>query len=145
MKNSNLFEESVDVFISIHPQYAEKILDGSKTIELRRRFPKLDGGRLLIYSTTPEKSVIGFAEIKRVSYLPVRKLWTEFSHLTHIAKKDFAEYFSGITHGYAVSLKNPKKFKRPISAEYLKKEYGVIPPQSYRYLNETHKPLFSYG
>ena len=145
MKNSNILEESVDVFISIHPQYAEKILDGLKTIELRRRFPKLDGGRLLIYSTTPEKSVIGFAEIKCVSYLPLRKLWSSFSKQAHITKKDFTEYFTEMSHGYAVSLENPKKFKKPISAEYLKKEYGVIPPQSYRYLNETHEPLFSYG
>lgn len=146
MKNFELFTESIDIFVSIHPQYADKILDGLKTIELRRRFPTLDGfnGRLLIYSTTPVQSVIGFAEIEEVHHLPIKKLWSEFSKEAQIEKTDFLNYFTGVTHGYAVQLKNPKRFAEPLSIEYLKQNYGMIAPQSYRYLSEEHEALFSY-
>lgn len=146
MRNPDIFTESIDIFVSIHPQYAEKILDGLKTIELRRRFPTLNGfsGRLLIYSTTPIKSVIGFAEIEDVHHLPIKKLWSEFSKEAHIKKTDFLDYFTGTTHGYAVQLKNPTRFVQPLSVEYLKQNYGMIAPQSYRYLSEEHEALFSY-
>ena len=146
MKKSDLFDESIDIFLSIHPQYAEKILDGLKTIELRRRFPTLNGftGRLLIYSTTPIKSVLGFAEIEDVHYLPIKELWSEHSKSSHITKSNFLEYFSGLTHGYAIELKNPQRFIEPLSVEYLKQNYGMVAPQSYRYLKEEHEALFSY-
>jgi len=146
MKTPDLFNESLDIFVSIHPQYAEKILDGLKTIELRRRFPTLNGftGRLLIYSTTPIKSVIGFAEIEDVHYLPIKELWAEYSKSAYISKSDFLEYFSGLTEGYAIELKNPQRFTEPLSIDYLKQNYGMIAPQSYRYLSEEHEALFSH-
>jgi predicted transcriptional regulator len=146
MKHSDLFSETIDIFVSIHPQYADKILDGIKTVELRRRFPILNGlqGRLLIYSTTPVKSVIGYVEIEDVHYMPIKELWSEYSQFAHINKKDFLTYFSGVTGGYAVELKNPQRFNKPISIEYLKKNYGMIAPQSYRYLGEEHEALFAH-
>lgn len=147
MKTPDLFSESVDIFVSIHPQYAEKILDGVKTIELRRRFPSLNGfcGRLLIYSTTPVQSVIGYAEIEDVYYRTISDLWSNFRQKAHIKKSDFLDYFTGATHGYAIELKNPKRFTEPLSIDYLKKNYGMIAPQSYRYLKEEHEALFSYA
>ena len=147
MKTPDLFSESVDIFVSIHPQYAEKILDGIKTIELRRRFPSLNGfsGRLLIYSTTPVQSVIGYAEIEDVHYRTVNDLWLEFRKEAQIKKSDFLDYFTGTTHGYGIELKNPKRFTEPLSIDYLKENYGMIAPQSYRYLKEEHEALFSYA
>lgn len=55
MTTADLFQDYVDIFLSIHPQYANKILAGLKTIELRKRFPDLNGvkGRILIYATVP--------------------------------------------------------------------------------------------
>lgn len=146
MKSPDIFDNSVDIFVSIHPQYAEGILDGKKTIELRRRFPTLNGfkGRLLIYSTTPVKSVIGYAEIVDVHYLSIKDLWAEFKDEAQIQKIDFLDYFTGATHGYGVQLKNPIRFPKPLSIDYLKQNYGIIAPQSYRYLNEEHEALFSY-
>lgn len=146
MKSSARFYNPVDIFVSIHPQYAENILDGEKTIELRRRFPTLNGfkGRLLIYSTTPAKSVIGYAEIEDVHYLSIKDLWAYSKNEAKIQKSDFLVYFTGLTHGYGVQLKNPVRFSKPLSIKYLKQNYGMIAPQSYRYLNEEHEVLFSY-
>src|SRR4051794_32919901 len=46
--------EETDAIISIHPSYADAILAGEKTIELRRRIPNISqGARLWIYATRP--------------------------------------------------------------------------------------------
>jgi len=130
-----------DILISIHPRYAEKILKGEKTIELRRRFPKVKG-RLSIYSTSPVKSVVGYAEIEDVHYLPLKDLWTEFKDKAGIKEIDFLDYFTGLTHGYGVQIKNPIRFRYPLHIDYLKQNYGIGAPQSHRYLNEKHEGLF---
>jgi predicted transcriptional regulator len=56
--------DASDALISIRPGYANAILDGTKTIELRRRVPELvSGTRLWIYATRPTAAVVGVAPI----------------------------------------------------------------------------------
>jgi hypothetical protein len=59
--------DASDAIISIHPGYADAILDGTKTIELRRRVPELaNGTRFWIYATRPTAAVVGVATISDV-------------------------------------------------------------------------------
>ena len=138
---------NIDVLISIHPLYASKIIDGLKTVELRRKFPDLNGAsaRMVIYSTHPVQSIIGYAEIDMVHKLPVKEIWKRFSDQAHIERNHFDEYFTGLSHGFVVQLKKPKKFKTPVPIDYIKENYGIIAPQSYRYLNEEHMSIFEYA
>ncbi len=144
--NYDLFTDRIDIFLSIHPQYANKILDGQKTIELRKRFPILNGfpARILIYSTTPEQMIVGYVEVVEVYHDTVENLWERFSDVTFIDKKDFDSYFSNANNGkgYGIELKNPVRLNNPISLHELKNNHGILPPQSYKYLNEQHKALF---
>lgn len=136
-----------NIFISIHPGYADKIIAGKKTIELRRKFPSLDEacGRLIIYATQPLQAVIGYAEIKEVHHLPIKKIWQSFGDSAQVDKEDFLKYFSGLDYGYAIQLKKPKRFSRAIPISYLKENYGITPPQSYRYWNEDIESLLEYA
>lgn len=140
-------QKMLNIFISIHPVYADKIMEGVKTIELRRRFPELDGmqARLFVYSTHPVKSLIGYAEIKDVHHMPIRKIWSSFSNKAHIEKEDFTRYFKGVDYGYAVELKNPIKFSSPVPINFLMENYGIAAPQSYRYLDEEVEGIFSHA
>jgi predicted transcriptional regulator len=54
--------------MNIRPPHASKILDGQKTVELRRKFPELTtkGTIALIYSSSPVRVIVGYARIKRV-------------------------------------------------------------------------------
>jgi predicted transcriptional regulator len=65
-----------DILVSIRPVFATKILEGQKSVELRRRFPIQAGAgcRLLIYSSRPVSAVVGFARIKTVLKLPVARI-----------------------------------------------------------------------
>ena len=56
--------DATDAIISIHPDYADAIFAGKKTIELRRRIPEVPSGtRLWIYATRPTGAIIGFVTI----------------------------------------------------------------------------------
>lgn len=49
--------------ISIRPRYAHAILDGRKTVEFRKRRLAEDVTHVVIYSTRPDRAVIGFFEL----------------------------------------------------------------------------------
>ena len=47
------------ILISVKPKFAQKILDGTKRVEYRRRIFKEDVGTLLIYESTTTRRVVG--------------------------------------------------------------------------------------
>ena len=129
------FRPQRDVVLSIRPQYSEKILDGRKTIELRRRFPVSapNGTLAYIYSTSPVRAMVGLAEIRTVLRLPINELWDQFQHSAFIDKKDFDRYFEGLNCGYALHFHEAKSFTRPIPLAELRERFGFEPPQSFLY------------
>jgi predicted transcriptional regulator len=50
-----------DIIISVKPEHAHNIIVGRKTVELRRRFTDTSA-IVLIYSSSPEKALIGGCE-----------------------------------------------------------------------------------
>lgn len=125
------------LMVSIRPEYALKILDGEKTVELRRRFPEATatGATALIYSSSPVSALVGSARIREVFKLPVAQLWRTHGTAACISKAHFNDYFSGVASGFAIILENVVQFERHLSVDVLKGEYGVVPPQSYRYVD----------
>jgi predicted transcriptional regulator len=55
-----------NLLVSVRPEFASKIANGEKTVELRRRFPRdmVIGARVLIYSSRPVAAIICQAKIK---------------------------------------------------------------------------------
>ena len=125
-----------DILLSIRPRYASMILDGRKTVELRRRFPDLGtaGARALIYSSSPVRAIIASAQISLVTKLLVRKIWMDFGAAAGISKGEFKSYFAGVRSGYAIFFEDVRPLKPLIGAEELEKRFGIVPPQSYRYV-----------
>lgn len=133
------------MLISIHPRYAQLILSGEKRVELRRRFNShAVGNRMLIYATLPEAAVVGHVLIEDVQTASVNEIWQSHGKNAMISAEDFAEYFAEIFTGSAVILRNPVKYERPISLEELRSSYGIRAPQSYIYLNESHRELIEH-
>lgn len=134
------FRPRRDVVLSIKPQYSEKILLGQKTVELRRRFPVSvpPGTIAYIYSTTPDKALVGCAEIEEVVKKPIEQVWKQHRREACISKDEFDSYFSGQDHGFALRLGQAIPFSKPISLEELRERFGFEPPQSFLYA----KPLF---
>lgn len=132
-----------DVIFSIRPIHAEKILDGSKTVELRRRFT--DGVRpgtlALIYSTSPTSALTGSARIQDVQRLAVGDLWQRHRLEVGLQKREFENYFSGLERGYAIVLTSVKPLARPVGLPELRERFGFEPPQSYQYIRPDLRAL----
>lgn len=125
-----------DILVSIRPKYVCKIMAGEKTVELRRRFPISlpKGARAFIYSSSPQQAVVGYALIKEVKRLPIGKLRSTHRSEACVSRIDFDEYFSGLEFGFAVILGKVKALLTPIDLNTLRDCLGIVPPQSYRYL-----------
>ena len=136
-----------DLLVSVRPKYASQILSGKKTVELRRKFPEsaATGAIALIYSSSPVRAVVGYARIKTVMRLPLTKIWREFGSAACVTKKEFDQYFLGLKYGFAILLDDIKLLERQTNASDLQSEFGIVPPQSYRYLPQHYTQLLSDG
>jgi predicted transcriptional regulator len=134
---------SRDVLFSIRPVHAEKILKGSKTVELRRRFANAvtPGTLALIYSTSPTSALIGSARIKAVQCTDLSTLWKTHRKAACLDKSDFEAYFTGLERGYAIILDSPRPLERPVGLTELRKRFGFEPPQSYQYASPRIRGL----
>ena len=135
LRGEELLESQRDVVLSIKPAYSDKILDGRKTVELRRRFPAAApiGALAYIYSTSPVKAIVGSALIHNVRQLPVEQIWTEFQSMAFIERDQFEKYFERLDHGFALVFGYVKAFPRPLPLSELRERFGFEPPQSFLY------------
>lgn len=133
------FKTSRDVVLSIKPQYSTPILEGTKTVELRRRFPvQVPKGTLAyIYSTSPTRALTGTARIMGVEKIALGEMWERYSSVACIERDDFDAYFSGLDEGVVIQLGNVHQLPRAIGLDELRDRFEFAPPQSFVYA----KPL----
>lgn len=132
------------ILLSIRPQYAEKIFEGSKTVELRRVFPKRikQGALVLIYVSSPVKSLSGSFKVVRVVKKPVKELWKIVNKKAGVTYEEFNAYYEGISVGVAIFFAEVRRHPKPIELKDLKKKIlGFFPPQGFRYT--SRKELIS--
>lgn len=124
------------LLISIKPEYANKIFDGSKTVELRRVRPRLrEDDIVIVYASCPEKALFGWFEVERIIEENPSKLWHKVENKAGINRKTFDSYYEGATLGYGILLKKSFPFNKPIDLETIKEKWSEFrPPQSYHYL-----------
>lgn len=127
--------KAAPVLISIKPKFADLIFEGQKTVELRRVIPSeiSINSEVIIYASNPEKSIVGTARVCKILKLSVADLWEQISHLACVDSKFFKSYFIGKDYGYALFLKEAKRFpvSHPLSA--LRDRLNFRPPQSFLY------------
>ena len=120
------------VLLSIKPEYAEKIFNGTKKFEFRRSiFKNPDIKTVVVYASSPIQKVIGEFEIENIIFDELNNLWQHTQEFSGINKEFFFEYFSNRQEGYAISIKKTRKYNTPLT---LKENYNILPPQSFAYL-----------
>lgn len=63
------------MLLSIKPQYAEMIIEGTKKYEFRTRKCRDDIRKIIFYATAPQSQVVGEAEIEDVLVGPPTEIW----------------------------------------------------------------------
>jgi predicted transcriptional regulator len=122
------------LFISVKPQYADAILDGRKTVELRRTRPNLpDGSLVILYSSTPMRAVVGWAQLIGVREGTPIEIWDEYGGAAAIEELDYDAYFDGTDQAFALELDDVVAATQPIPLSVIR-SFGIQPPQSWRYV-----------
>ncbi len=124
------------LLMSLRPEYAEPILQGRKTIELRRKFSKkYEGATIVFYITRPVQQFMFTATIAQVDHTQKKRLWNMYQQECGISQTAFDQYFSGIDHGYAIRLSNVRLVPNQLFLEHAKKVCPKLrPPQSFQRL-----------
>lgn len=120
------------VLLSIKPEFAEKIFNGSKKFEFRRSiFKNTYIKTVVVYASSPIKRVIGEFEIDCILCDEINNLWQHTQEYAGVDQDYFFEYFSDKQKGYAISIKKTRIYRKPLSLE---EKFNILPPQSFAYL-----------
>ena len=125
------------VVLSLKPRFAEAILAGDKTVELRRTVPKIVVPTLaLLYATTPVRALLGTCVVTSVRSADLAVLWREYGSRSDLRYHEFQQYFEGVEVGAALVLTQPQAFGRRVPLQDLRaRPRGFRPPQSFAYLD----------
>lgn len=122
------------VLLSIKPEYAQKIFDGEKKYEYRKKlFKRTDIKEVVVYVTKPVGKVIGEFEIDKIIEDNPNAIWEKTKDLAGINKKDFGEYFRSNKKGFAISIKNTVIYPKPLELNELNPKIKSA-PQSFMYI-----------
>lgn len=132
------------LLISVKPRYARAILEGRKTVEVRRRFPEVPPGTtVVLYSSSPERAVLGTVRLKQTSTVPSDRVWEMHSDAIDIAEDALGEYLDGADDSTLLEVEDPQTWARPVSLAALRTLLGLEPPQSFRYLDADQVALIA--
>jgi predicted transcriptional regulator len=121
------------IILSIKPEYVEKIFAGVKTYEFRRRLPKKDVNKIVIYCTNPIKKILGEVEVTDIVSDHPQYLWERTKEQAGVSYLNYKKYFSGCNVAYAYHLGKAFKYSIPKKLS----DFNIHkPPQSFIYLSD---------
>ncbi|MGH9481689.1 MAG: ASCH domain-containing protein [Terriglobales bacterium] len=119
------------VLMSIHPEYAFRIADGTKRVELRVRPPALPTPyRVLFYGTTPLRKMVAWATVAKVLVGTPTEIWGVCGGLAAVNHDTFHHYLAHRKRLSALYLENVSAVDPPVSLPA-----AWRPPQSFRFLS----------
>lgn len=120
------------MLLPIHPEHVINILNGTKKYEYRKiksRYSDID--RIIIYSTTPVRKVVGEVQVVNIIIGSPESVWEETKEYSGISKDYFDDYYSGKEFAVAYELGEVFRYKEPKDLM----EFGIkYPPQSMVYI-----------
>ncbi len=127
------------LLISVKPKFAEKILRGEKTVELRKCMPVRAKSNcfLLIYVTSPVMELHGICRVDYIEKSTPQNLWQIVGCKAGISQDEYFDYFKDTVQACGIFIKDVKKIN-PIKLFHLKNILGEFnPPQTYAYLSQN--------
>ena len=132
-------KQSKYLFLAIKPEFANKILEKEKTIELRKLRPHIkEGDYIIIYASSPIKGVVGFGRIKKIIEKSPNEMWKIYSSKLGIDKIRYDNYFLDKIKAIGIEIETIRAIKPIITLETIKKiDSSFTPPQGYRYISNN--------
>jgi predicted transcriptional regulator len=133
------------ILLSIKPEFVDEIFKGKKRFEYRRAiFKRTDIRKVVVYATKPVGLIIGEFYIEQIIKANPQLLWEKTSEQSGISKTFFDDYFEGKEFGFALQIKSPKLYKKPIDPTLTDKTF--VAPQSFKYIDDgkDNEPEFLF-
>lgn len=125
--------------ISIKPFYANQILRGTKTVELRRSpMGLMKGDIVLVYFLAPEQQLRMWFRVKDIETLPVAEMWRRYRDNVGIVHKDYLAYFGDSATATGIHVSEVNALEPGISLDELQQLVpGFTPPQGIIWLRDS--------
>ena len=126
------------VLISIKPEYADRILNGTKKYEYRRMLAQKEVSSLIIYSTWPVMEIVGEVEVIETIEMAPSSLWEKTKKAAGISRSKYREYFKDREKAYAYVLGIVTKYETKKRLSDIGIQHA---PQSFIYLTREQYAL----
>ena len=126
------------VLLSVRPRFADALLNGTKTVEMRRRPIRLPGGALcLLYASSPTRALTGALRVASIDHGTPDELWRRHGPRTALTRDEYDDYLAGRSTACALVITAVIAFHIPVPlAELRRRSGGFVAPQSYRFVND---------
>lgn len=123
------------VLLSIKPEFAERIFDGTKRFEFRRSvFRNRSVRTVVVYVTQPVGMIVGEFDVAGIITATPDGLWERTSEYAGISREFFNSYFEGRQNAFAIEVAGVRRFAEPIQPARVIENF--TPPQSYMYVSD---------
>lgn len=122
------------ILLPIIPRYAKAIIDGEKKVEFRKLNIPISIEYVVIYSASPEKRIVGFFNVSKVTKATPKQLWKDFKNIGCVEKEFLFDYYSDHKYGLAIHVGKVEKVQNPFSLSKIKRQA----PQSFLYLENKY-------
>jgi predicted transcriptional regulator len=135
--------DDADILISLHARHVRTLLNGEKSVELRRRAIKIPAAsRVWIYGTRPLASIQAVGLVGRIDRLPPDEIWLSHGSNTGVTEQEFRRYFEGIKVGSAIVFDEVIGLTDGPTLAHLRAQLGSFqPPQFFRRLDRASPEL----
>lgn len=124
----------MNVLLSIKPNYAKAIINGSKQYEFRKSiFRKKSVRTVYMYSTAPVKRIVGLFIVKKIIEDHPKQLWDELKDVSGLDDTEFFGYFRESSKGFAIEIGSVQEFNKAVNPADIIPNF--VPPQSFCYFD----------
>lgn len=119
------------ILLSVKPEYIDKIFDGLKTFEYRRKLPQKTISSIVLYATDPVQRIVGEVEVIGTISASPTALWEQTKHSAGISRAKYRDYFNKRKKANAFILGKVTRYQSPKALS----DYKISSaPQSFQYL-----------
>jgi predicted transcriptional regulator len=137
----NKYSMAPSLLLSIKPEFARRLLNGEKAVEIRRKFHcRWQGARVALYASRPDQSLVGEATIENVTSASPVAVWNLYKDRIGCSREEFDAYAGTAREVAAITLADVTPYidRMPVCQFEVLLEEELSPPQSHCEVHWNH-------
>lgn len=124
------------VLLSVRSPHVDRLLTGTKTVELRRRpWRVADGTTVLLYRSKERQAIVGSLVVESTVVGSPSRIWSSHGAKSGLTRREYRNYFTGSSTAVAIEVRSVRELQEPLSlAELRRRSPSFHVPQSYRFM-----------